>query len=157
MKTPPVPRDSNYMGRRTTAAINEDGTWLEPEERTYPSGGFHRRGYVILRKNEHNPIELPYGEKRIVICSIADSVWTIPARLKWKGRNVKGYISGDNNILTFTPNASDACVVCVPGQGCKRDQKPPDQICHVCNEVIDFHSVISGACGCTRDDAVENR
>lgn len=121
MKTPPTPRVSRFMGMRREAGIAEDGTWIESEEMTYPSGGFHRRAYAILRKNEHNPIELAYGEKRVVICSIPDSAFTIPARLKWKGRTIKGYLSSFSDAtLAFTPEASDACVVCVEGEGCKR-------------------------------------
>lgn len=120
MKTPPIPRDSNYLGMKSKAAVNEDGTWIEPEERTYPSGGFHRRAYVTLRANQHNPVVLPYGEKRLVVCSIPDSAFTIPARFRFKGQRIKGYISGDSGTLTFTPEASDGCIVCVEGEGCKR-------------------------------------
>ena len=118
----PTPRDSNFMGMKSVAHIQPDGTWLEPEEITYPSGGFHRRAYVFLRKNQHNPISLPYGEKRVVRCAVADSFFTIPARFKYKGRTIKGYISSVDDVMTFTPEASDDCPMCEPGRGCKKSQ-----------------------------------
>lgn len=116
----PSPRVSRFMGSNEHAQIAPDGTWIEPESITYPSGGFHRRAYVVLRENEHNPIELPYGEKRVVLCSIPDSYFTIPARLKNRGKTVKGYISQIDGVTTFTPNASDECRKCSDNEGCKR-------------------------------------
>lgn len=99
----PVPRYSAY---NPTVTLN--GTWLECESFAYPAGGFTRRAYVVLRRNPNNPILLPYGEKRIVYCSIPDTYYSIPGRLTSKGRTVRGFISvaignDGSGQLTFTP------------------------------------------------------
>jgi hypothetical protein len=99
------PREANFYGMRESTEVNSDGTWLEPEALAYPNGGFTRRAKVFLRQNECNPIELPYGELRIVRCSIPDTYFSIPARLRYRGRTVKGYISQIDDKLTFTPDA----------------------------------------------------
>jgi hypothetical protein len=117
MKTP-APRVKPGFRQHARTPWPDKETWLEPEAYCYPSGGFLRRAYVVLRKNEHNPIELPYGEKRVVLASIPDTAFSIPARLKFKGKTIKGFISSDN-IFTFTPEANN-CVNCEEGSGCKR-------------------------------------
>jgi hypothetical protein len=81
-------------------------TWLEPEHLTYPRGGFTRRACVRLTRNPHNPIELPYGELRIVRASVADSFSSIPARLTYRGSVVRGYVALDKSEFTFTPEAA---------------------------------------------------
>jgi hypothetical protein len=91
-------------------AVNLGSTWLEGEELCYPSGGFKRRARVILRRNEHNPLVLPYGESRVVKCSIADTFFSIPARLSWRGQTVRGFVSVTDDrgmqVFTFTPEAA---------------------------------------------------
>jgi hypothetical protein len=91
------------------------GTWLEAESFAYPAGGFTRRAYVELVRNTHNPVELPYGRCYVVKCSIPDTYFTIPARLRVKGRTVKGYISQAETVglqgqpaerFTFTPEGA---------------------------------------------------
>lgn len=95
-------------------------TWIDPEERAYPAGGFTRKGRAVLHQNEHNPIVLPYGEVRAIRCSIPDSAWTIPARLRYRGRTVKGFIDADEGVYRFTPDAAPAhCTMCESGQGCR--------------------------------------
>lgn len=117
----PKPRDSNFMGMKESASISPDGTWLEPEAITYPSGGFHRRARAVLRVNEHNPVTLPYGQLRVVRCSIPDTAWTIPARLKYRGQTIKGFLSWVDRVLTFTPDANpETCPGCKLGEGCKK-------------------------------------
>ena len=102
--------------------ITLGSTWLEAEERTYPSGGFLRRARVVLRRNPHNPIELAYGTLRIVKASIPDTFTTIPARLRTHGRTIVGYVSveRDSELFTFTPEADPtACLNCKSGEGCR--------------------------------------
>lgn len=100
-------------------------TWIEPESFAYPAGGFTRRAYVKVGRNPHNPVTLPFETYRVVLISIPDTYSTIPARLRVKGKTVKGYVSvpsGAEEYL-FTPEANpEACVVCRGGEGCKRDQ-----------------------------------
>lgn len=88
------------------------GTWLEPESFAYPNGGFTRRAYVELRQNPNNPIlpDVAIGRMRIVRCSIPDTYFSIPARLRFAGRTIKGFISvqdadTDTARYTFTPEA----------------------------------------------------
>jgi hypothetical protein len=94
-KRPPA-AGSSYLG----------ATWLEPEHLTYPRGGFTRRACVRLTRNPHNPIELPYGELRIVRCSVPDSFVSIPARLVHRGKAIRGFVSNRNEEYTFTPEAA---------------------------------------------------
>ena len=83
-------------------------TWLEAEELTYPSGGFLRRAYVRLRQNSNNPITLPYGEYRTVTVSIPDTAFSGPARLHYRLKTIKGFVSIDTEQeeFTFTPEAA---------------------------------------------------
>lgn len=118
MKPTPTPRPCYFFGCRTAT----DGTWIEPEEWAYPAGGFTRRAYVTLYANPHNPITLPYGERRIVQASIADTYWTIPARLRVGGRMIRGFVDHDEVTgYRFTPEADPtACMICQPDDGCRR-------------------------------------
>lgn len=88
-------------------AVNLGSTWLEGEELCYPSGGYHRRARVIVRKNPGNEIALPYGESRVVLCAIPDTFFSIPARLRYRGRTVQGFVSVNDDrgmsVYTFTP------------------------------------------------------
>lgn len=99
-------------------------TWIAPEEHAYPNGGFTRRGRAKLDPNPHNPIVLPYGRIRAVRASIPDTFFSIPARLRYQGKTVRGYLhTADDNQRTvlFTPEADpQACLVCRDGDGCKR-------------------------------------
>lgn len=99
-----------------------NATWIEPEEVAYPSGGFLREGRALVVKNPHNPIELPYGEVRAILASIPDTFFSIPARLRYKGKMVVGFVSyADEHILTFKPEADpENCILCGGGEGCKR-------------------------------------
>lgn len=98
----------------------ENQTWIDPEERAYPKGGFTRRGRAILRENPHNPVSLPYGSLFAFKASIPDTYFTIPARIRWEGVIVRGYLSSYDGIVTFTPEATPAvCKVCADGDGCR--------------------------------------
>jgi hypothetical protein len=98
---------TRFVTKLPRLAVNLGSTWLEGEELCYPSGGFKRRARVILRRNEHNPIELPYGTRRVVTCSIPDTFFSIPARLVHNGRRVRGFVSVNDvqgmKVFTFTP------------------------------------------------------
>jgi hypothetical protein len=80
----PTPRVSLFYGMRTVATPNPDGTWLEPEELCYPHGGMTRRAYVVF----------PDGVKRVVRCGIPDTLFSIPATVRIKGKTVSGYVTG---------------------------------------------------------------
>ncbi len=62
------------------------GTWLEPEELCYPSGGRHRRALALVAGTE---------TLRVVRCGIPDTYFTIPAD--------GGYVSVDDGAFTFHP------------------------------------------------------
>lgn len=87
------------------------GMWLEAEEFAYPNGGFFRRAYVIVRRNPNRDDlpNLPYGERRVVLCSVPDTYFSIPAKLVHQGRTVRGFISvqdagTEESVFTFTPD-----------------------------------------------------
>lgn len=93
---------------------------LEREDVCYPHGRMVRRATVLLVANRHNPIALPYGRMIHVRAGIADSFFTVPARWRYRGATVRGFLSesevGDVRVLTFTPEAGpgahdqyDAC------------------------------------------------
>jgi hypothetical protein len=84
-------------------------TWLEPEERAYYQS-FGRKGNVKVRANEHAPdfpVEL-VGQYRRVSAGVADTFFSIPARLRYKSKRYAGFLSvvSDETELTFTPEAS---------------------------------------------------
>jgi hypothetical protein len=98
-KAPPKPRVCYYMTMRVEATINEDGTWLEPEEFCYPHGGFTRRAYA----------QFPDGKLRLVRCSITDTFFSIPGFARINGKRVRGFLSSnDAGGLKFTPFAKKA-------------------------------------------------
>lgn len=88
-----------------------NSTWIDPEERAYPHGGFTRRGRVRIVRNSTHPDspDLPYGEIRAVRVSIPDTYFTIPARMRVRGKTYRGYVSlghADHpGELVFTPYA----------------------------------------------------
>lgn len=92
MKTP-SPRSSNFFGMRSTPHHGENDTWLEPEEITYPSGAMIRRCRAVC----------PDGIPRVVTCGIADTFFSIPGRVKIKGKSTRGYISDKDGTYIFTP------------------------------------------------------
>ncbi len=121
-RTPPIGRTTHLSMYSPGGEIPQvlHGTWLESESFAYPAGGFTRKAYVYLRRNEHNLIELPYastnfethpyGKRYVVRCSIPDTYFTIPARLRYKGKTIKGFISiqdpdTETARFTFTPEA----------------------------------------------------
>lgn len=81
-------------------------THLDPEEYAYPAGGFTRKGRAILRHNSHSSVVLPWGEVRAIRASIPDTYFSIPARLRFKGKTIKGFLMiDDSGEYTFTPEA----------------------------------------------------
>lgn len=92
------------------------GTWLEAEAFAYPAGGFTRRAYVVIERNPGQNAEsapdLPYDQKRVVKVSIADTAWTIPARLVAKGKTYRGYVctrqaDSERAVFAFTPYTAE--------------------------------------------------
>jgi hypothetical protein len=81
-------------------------TWIDPEEYAYPAGGFTRNGRAEVRRNSFNPdVVLPYGKVRAIRCSIPDTYFSIPARLRYQRRTVRGFITCDDGRYYFTPEA----------------------------------------------------
>jgi hypothetical protein len=73
------------------------------------------------------PIALPYGELRAVRARVPDTYFTMPARLRYQGRTIRGFLTIDTTdgpaagAYLFTPSANPAaCRACAPGLGCKR-------------------------------------
>lgn len=93
-KRVPLPRVANFYGMRSEAHIEENGTWLEPEELCYPHGGMTRKAYALF----------PDGVKRIVTCGIPDTYFSIPAKpVKVGDIKLRGYIGSDENGIKFVP------------------------------------------------------
>lgn len=89
-----TPRTSNFYGMRSSAHINDNGTWLEPEELCYPNGGMTRKAYALF----------PDGQKRIVTCGIPDTYFSIQAKpVKVKGVSMRGYIGSNESGIVFIP------------------------------------------------------
>ena len=103
MKTNPTPRAANFYGMRSTAHVNVDGSWLEPEELCYPNGGMTRRAFVAF----------PDGKMRVTICGLPDTYFSIPARIQIKKTTIHGYVTGTkdsngNSSLEFRVYDSSA-------------------------------------------------
>jgi len=71
MRKEPRPRVANYFGMRTEAPSDILGTWLEPEEITYPSGAMIRRARAYNSDT---------GKLQVVRCGIPDTFFSIPVR-----------------------------------------------------------------------------
>lgn len=95
MKKIPTPRNGSYFGMTVHSTIAPDGTWLEGEEFAYPHGGQTRRCYAT--------VEGQAGAKRIVMCGIPDTYFSIPAHARIKGKRVKGYVTGTEEGFQFRP------------------------------------------------------
>lgn len=84
---PTKPRSANYYGMRSEPTFGGLGTWLEPEELTYPSGSMIRRAHAI---------NVDTGRAITVRCGIPDTYFTIPC----KG----GYLtSSDGGTFQYHP------------------------------------------------------
>lgn len=79
------------------ATILAHGTWLEPEERCYPSGAMLRRGRAVM----------PDGAVRAVRAGIADTYFSIPAYARIAGKYVRGYLTAATASGLSTPTADD--------------------------------------------------
>lgn len=84
------------MNRPRITHFDQD-TWLEPEEYTYPSGGFHRRAKALCAD----------GKVRTFKCAIPDTFFSIPARAKIKGKYTKGYLHIEDNVLKFREHTAN--------------------------------------------------
>lgn len=81
-------RHAGYYGMRADTLQMQLGTWLEPEEITYPSGA------MIRRARAYN---VETGRLLVVRCGIADTYFSIPVRGGgWLGLS-------DGQILCFHP------------------------------------------------------
>ncbi len=70
-------------------------TFLDPEERTYPSGALRnsRRRFAAV---------CPDGVVRKGVCGIPDTFFSIPARIKAHGKTVTGFITvNDDGTYMF--------------------------------------------------------
>ena len=122
----PVCRTEADLGSPPTTLCKDcDDSFLEPEEYAYPHGGLTRKGLAWINRNPHNPIELPYGEQGRVLASIPDTYFSIPARLLFQGKRVRGFLTIPNGTAyVFTPEANpDTCTKCASGDGCKKHEQ----------------------------------
>jgi hypothetical protein len=76
----PQPRRCKFFGIETPALRMAHGTWLEPEELTYPSGAKIRRARAIDKDT---------GKLRVVRCGLSDTWFSVEA--------VGGFLMIDDN------------------------------------------------------------
>ena len=79
--------------KQSPIAQYADNTWMEPEEYCYPNGGFKRRARVRFN-----------GKFYIAKVSIPDTYFSVPAKIRIKGKTIKGYVF-NNQGLHFSPDA----------------------------------------------------
>jgi hypothetical protein len=72
----------------------DNGTWLEAEEKAYPNGTYTRLARCIC----------PDGKLRVVLCSIPDTYFSIPAKMRIGKTTVKGWIGKEDYGLVFHKN-----------------------------------------------------
>ena len=71
-------------------------TWIEPEERCFPHGGFHRQARCLWQ-----------GRHRLVRASLPDTLFSIPARLGHRGQTLRGFLSvSEDGALHFTEEST---------------------------------------------------
>jgi hypothetical protein len=63
-------------------------TWIDAEEVCYPGKALVRKGRALYR-----------GKLIAVRCGIPDTFFTIPARVRVKGKSVRGYVSVEKQAL----------------------------------------------------------
>jgi len=68
--------------------VNARRTWIEPEERCYPSGRQVRKGRAIF----------PDGSVRAILAGISDTFFTIPAHARIGGRYAAGYLCMGSDV-----------------------------------------------------------
>ncbi len=71
-------------------------TFLDPEEYAYPSGALRnsaRRFAAVC----------PDGKIRRGICSIPDTYFSIPARIKARGKTITGFVTNHDGTYVFIP------------------------------------------------------
>jgi len=73
-----------------------NGTFLDPEEYCYPSGS-------LRQSSRRFAARCPDGIIRKGICGLADTFFSIPARLNAKGKTVTGFVGSDENGFFFLP------------------------------------------------------
>ena len=80
-------------------ATARGATWIEPEEFAYPSGA--------LRNSQRRArVRCPDGALRIARLGVADTFFTVPARVDVRGKRVAGFVSVDRDggEYHFTPS-----------------------------------------------------
>lgn len=82
------PRNCSYFGMRSEASRMALGTWLEPEELTYPSGAMLRKALAFNTET---------GKRQVVKCGIPDTYFSIRAS--------RGYLTvSDGGVLLYHPS-----------------------------------------------------
>lgn len=76
----------------------EPQTYVDPEEKAYPHGGFTRRGKAIW----------PDGVVRAIRVSIPDTFFSIPARGTLNGKTITGWVGCEDGVWEFHPDKEDA-------------------------------------------------
>jgi hypothetical protein len=94
-KNPPFRR---FVGRKWVTEYAK-GTWIEPEEVAYPSGGMKRHAKVI---DEHDNL------LKFAFAGIADTFFTIPAYIMENRKRIKGFIHIQENALYFVRSTKSA-------------------------------------------------
>lgn len=90
----PKPRKAVCYGMRCDPQEFGLGTWLEPEEITYPNGTLIRRARAVNAET---------GRLNVVRCGISDTFFSIPVRGGgWLGLNG----SNRNPILIYHPGTA---------------------------------------------------
>ena len=84
---------TSSMRRRQEFA---NGTWIESEEVCYPDGAPRRHGRAMCED----------GKVRAIRAGIADTWFSIPARVKVHGKTVTGFVTAHDvtGILCFYAN-----------------------------------------------------
>ena len=89
----PAPRMCNFMCRAwPNTTIGK--TWLESEAFCYPRGGMHRRFLAWC----------PDGKLHLGWCGIPDTVFSIPAVIKWRGKLMQGWVGVGDRGYEFRFN-----------------------------------------------------
>ena len=85
-------------------------TWIDPEEFAYGQRGgvYRRRGKARLLHNSYHRGDenLPYGQIVSFKASIADTYWSVPAKIRIKGKTIVCYVRLGDSEFEILPEGN---------------------------------------------------
>lgn len=78
-----------------STTTHKGSTWLDPEDYAYPEGS-------LRQSRRHARVRCSDGAIRMALIGIPDTFFSIPGRIRVRGKTVTGYVTCDSAINEFT-------------------------------------------------------